>query len=446
MSGKDSPNLPPSRSEHRVATAPPPETDQPIAMPPTAPTPPPRSSKKWAIAGVVGLVAIVGATYGYRAWQFGATHQETDNAYIAADVHPINARVAGTVTQVAVNDNQTVRAGELLVRLDPGDYAMSLEQAQAALATARYQAGVAQANINVVATTAQGQTTQAQGNIAAATARVATAAGAVAEAQAGVPVAVAQLAEVEAALVKARLDYDRFTQLAAAGAVPRTQLDAAKATYDAAIAQRQAVQAQGQQAEAKLAQAQQSLTSTAAQLAATKGTLQQADATTQQTNVNRQQYKVALAAIVQAEAQVKNAQLQLSYTTIAAPTAGQLGNKTVQVGQRVQPGQTLMAVVSSQPWIIANFKETQLAKMQPGQVVEIKIDAFPDRRFTGRIDSLAPASGAKFALLPPDNATGNFTKIVQRVPVKVVFEADSIRELAARLMPGMSATVTVQIP
>ncbi len=450
MPGKDSQNPLLSKPDGGVATAPVPDSSQITAAPTTPattpPTPPRRSMKKWVIGGAVGLVAIVGATYGYRAWQFSRTHQETDNAYVTADVHPINARVAGTVTQVVVNDNQMVQPGELLIKLDPQDYAVSLEQAKAALETARYQAGVAQANINVVATTAQGQTTQAQGNIAAATATVATAEGAVAEAQAGVPVAQAQVAQVEAALVKARLDYDRFTQLAAAGAVPRAQLDAAKATYDAAIAQRQAVQAQAQQAQAKLTQAQQNLSTTAAQLAATRGTLQQADATTQQTNVNRQQYKVALAAIVQAEAQVKNAQLQLSYTTITAPTAGRVGNKTVQIGQRVQPGQTLMSVVSSQPWIVANFKETQLAKMQPGQEVEIKVDAFPSRRFIGRLDSLAPASGAKFALLPPDNATGNFTKIVQRVPVKVVFDPATLQELAPRLTPGMSATVTVQLP
>ena len=447
MSGKDSQNLPLSRSEGRVATVPPSEVSKTTTVPPVIQKPPVSwSIRKLAIGGAVGLGAIIGMLYGYRAWQFAVTHQETDDAYVTADVHPINARVAGTVVQIGVNDNQVVTSGELLVKLDPRDYAVSLEQAKAALETARYQAGVAQANIGVVATTAQGQTTQAQGNIDATVASVATAESIVSEAQAGVPAAQAQLAQVEAALVKAQLDYDRFTQLAQAGAVPRAQLDAAKATYDATLAQRRAIQAQEQQAIARLAQAQQNLTSTTAKLAAIRGTLQQADATTQQADVNRQQYKVALAAIVQAEAQVKNAQLQLSYTTITAPTAGQVGNKTAQVGQRVQPGQTIMSVVSSQPWIIANFKETQLAKMRPGQPVEIKVDTFPDRRFRGRVDSLAPASGAKFALLPPDNATGNFTKIVQRFPVKIVFDPESLQGLPLRLTPGMSATVTVELP
>ena len=174
--------------------------------------------------------------------------------------------------------------------------------------------------------------------------------------------------------------------------------------------------------------------------------MQQADATSQQTEVSRQQYKVAQAAVTQAEVQLKSATLQLSYTVLKAPASGQVGNKTVQVGQRVQPGQTLMSLVQQQPWIVANFKETQLAKMQPGQLVEIKLDAVPGHRFVGRIDSLAPASGAKFALLPPDNATGNFTKIVQRVPIKVVFDADSIRGYESKLTSGMSAAVTVEVP
>jgi membrane fusion protein, multidrug efflux system len=138
--------------------------------------------------------------------------------------------------------------------------------------------------------------------------------------------------------------------------------------------------------------------------------------------------------------------LQLSYTVLKAQATGQIGNKTVQVGQRVQPGQTLMSLVQQQPWIVANFKETQLKKIQPGQKVEIKLDAVPDRVFVGRIDSLAPASGAKFALLPPDNATGNFTKIVQRVPVKVVFDAGSLQGFESKITAGMSAAVTVEVP
>ncbi|BAY50078.1 secretion protein HlyD (plasmid) [Scytonema sp. HK-05] len=411
--------------------------------------PPPKQSfhlpvRKLILIGSLGLGIVAGAIYGYHWWQYAQIHQETDDAYITADIHPVNARIAGTVVQVAVDDNQVVKSGTVLVKLDPRDYQVNLEQAQAALAVAKEQSNVAQANIHVTSTNAAGQTTQAQGNIDAASASIATAQAALSEAQAGVPASQSQLAAVEANLVKAKLDYDRYNKLSKEGAVPRNQFDAAKATYDALVAQRNAAQEQVRQAQARVAQAQENLRNAKAKLASTRGTLQQANATKQQTEVNQRQYKAAIAAIDQAKSQVDNAQLQLSYTTIMAPTAGIVGNKTVQAGQRVQPGQTLMSVVSQKPWIVANFKETQLGRMKSGQQVEIKIDAFPNRLFKGTVNSLSPASGAKFALLPPDNATGNFTKIVQRLPVKVVFDSDSIRGYESQIAPGMSVIVNVE--
>jgi len=173
--------------------------------------------------------------------------------------------------------------------------------------------------------------------------------------------------------------------------------------------------------------------------------LQQAQATGEQTKVSRSQYDAAKAAIGQSEASVKDAQLQLSYTNITAPAAGQIDRKSVEVGQRVQPGNPLMAIVSNDLSVIAKFKETQLANMKPGQKVEIKLDAFGGRKLEGRLDSFSPASGAQFSLLPPDNATGNFTKVVQRIPVKVVFDAESIKGYESRIAPGMSATVNVEL-
>jgi membrane fusion protein, multidrug efflux system len=393
------------------------------------------------LAGAIGIGIL-----GYRWWHFSTIHQETDNAYVAGDINPINARIAGTVISVAVQDNQVVSPGTILIQLDPRDAAIALQQAEAALEVARSQANVAQANIGVVATNAQGQTTQAQGTIDAAAATVSGAESQVIEAQAGIPAAQAQLAQIEAALVKASLDYDRYGRLVQNGAISQQQFEAAKATYDATIAQRDAARELLPQAAAKLVQAQKNLGNSQAKLAGTQGNLQQANATGQQTAVSREQYKAAQATVSQAAAQVKNAELQLSYTVLKAQATGQIGNKTVQVGQRVQPGQTLMSLVQQQPWIVANFKETQLKNIQPGQKVEIKLDAVPDRVFVGRIDSLAPASGAKFALLPPDNATGNFTKIVQRVPVKVVFDAGSLQGFESKITAGMSAAVTVEVP
>lgn len=414
--------------------------------PPLAPPKPSRKpARKGFLLGGLGIVAIAASIFGFRWWQFAAAHQETDDAYVTADIHPVTARIAGTVTDIAVNDNQPVAAKTVLVKLDPRDAQVALQQAQAVLDVAKQQAEVAQATINVTSTNAQGQTTQAEGNIAAADASVSTAQAALSEVEAGVPAARAQLAQVQATLIKARLDYDRYRELAQAGAVPQAQLDAAKANYNALAAQRNAVQEQIRQAQARVAQGRQSLRNAEAKLASTKGTLQQANSAGKQTEVSRRQYQAAIASVAQAQAQVNNAQLQLSYTTIKAAVAGVVANRTVQVGQRVQPGQTLMSVATQQPWIVANFKETQLGKLQPGQEVEIKLDAFRDRTFIGKIDSLSPASGAKFSLLPPDNATGNFTKIVQRLPVKVVFEPASIRGYESRIAPGMSAVVTVTV-
>lgn len=439
----DTPNSasPPNSSASPVPTS---TIAAPPALPPLTQSPR-KPIRRWLLLGALSIGGIAASVYGYRWWQFAKTHQETDDAYVTADIYPINARVNGTVLEVEVQDNQSVKLKTILVKLDPHDSEVALQQAKAALNVAKQQAAVAQANIDVTSTNAQGQTTQAQGNIDAAAASISTVQASLSEAQAGVPAAQAQLAQVDANLTKAKLDYDRYNQLATEGAVPRAQFDAAQATYNALTAQRNATQEQVTQAQARVTQAQETLNNAEAKLASTKGTLQQANSVSQQTNVNRRQYQAALAAIEQAQAQVKTAQLQLSYTIIQAPNDGTIGNKTVQVGQRVQPGQTLMSVVSEKPWVIANFKETQLAKMQPGQAVEIKIDSLPDRTFIGKVDSLSPASGARFALLPPDNATGNFTKIVQRVPVKIVFEPNSIRGYESRISPGMSVIATVEI-
>ena len=411
---------------------------------PSLPIPPHQHSRrKQILFGLLGIGLIAGAIFGYHWWRYASVHESTDDAYVTSYIHPINARINGTVVDVEVDDNQQVSQGTLLVKLDPRDYAVARQRSAAALAAAEQQAAVSQANIGVTATNAVGQTTEAQGNIDAAAAAVSTAQAALAEAQAGVPAAQAQLAQVKANLVKAELDYKRYTALAVEGAVPQEQADTARATYESTLGQYNAISEEIKQAQARVVQAQKNLANAQAKLNSTKGNLQQANATGKQTEVNRRQYKAAQATIAQSQADLKNADLQLSYTSIVAPITGRIGNKTVQVGQRVQPGQTLMSVVQLTPWIVANFKETQLENMQPGQAVEIKVDAFPHHPFRGKVDSLSPASGAKFALLPPDNATGNFTKIVQRIPVKIVFDPESIRGYESRIAPGLSVIVTV---
>jgi len=393
----------------------------------------------------LGLGAVVVGGFGYRWWQYASSHESTDNTIVAGHIHQVSSRINGTVADVLVNDNQLVQKGQLLVKLDPRDYQNKVQQVQASLLAAQRQANAAQASVNLASQNAAASTTQAQGNISSAVATISTAAAAVKEAQAGIPAAQAQVAQAQANLQKAQADYNRYNSLYQQGAVPRQQLDTARAAYQVALAQRNSAQQEVAQAQAKLAQAQEGVTRAQAELATSKGGLQQARAGGVQTQVNRSQYEAAQAAIAQSQANLKDAQLQLAYINITAPSAGRVGRKSVEVGQRVQPGQPLMAIVDNQYWVVANFKETQLEGMQPAQPVEIKLDAFPHHPFIGRVDSISPASGATFALLPPDNATGNFTKIVQRIPVKVVFDPQSIQGYESRIVPGMSAEVSVEV-
>ncbi|OCQ90087.1 secretion protein HlyD [Nostoc sp. MBR 210] len=434
----------------------------------------PRSQKRLPlILAGLGVGAIAAGTFGYNYWQYASSHEETDNATVSGHVHQVSSKIPGTVAQVLVNDNQEVQPGQLLVKLDPRDYESKVQQAAAALANARSQAEAAAANIALTAETTNAKTTQAQGDVSGALSAISTAQAAVKEAQAGIPAAQAdvelaqagipaaqaQVAQANANLQKAETDYNRYNSLYKEGAIARQQLDAAKAAYDVALAQKNAAvqgveQAQAKlasakvgvaQAQSRLAQAQEGVSSAQAKLAASRGGLQQATAGTQDTSVKRSQYEAAKAAIAQAEASLKDAQLQLSYTNITAPSAGRVGKKTVEVGNRIQAGSPLMAIVDNENWVVANFKETQLERMRPGQPVEVKLDAFPHHTFSGKVDSISPASGAQFALLPPDNATGNFTKVVQRIPVKIVLDQKSIQGYDSRITPGMSAEVSVEV-
>ncbi|MEH2396432.1 HlyD family secretion protein [Nostoc sp.] len=437
------------------------------------PAKPKRKKPTGLILAGLGVGAIAAGTFGLHYWQYASTHQETDNATVAGNIHQVSTRIPGTVSEVLVNDNQLVQPGQLLVKLDPRDYESQVQQAAAALENARGQAQAAQANIALTSQTTTGKTSQAQGDVSGAVAAISTAQAAVQEAQAGIPAAQAevrlaqagipaaqaQVAQANANLENAQADYNRYNQLYKTGAIARQQLDAAKATYNVATAQKNAAiqgveQAQAKLASAKvgvakaqsqLAQAQENVTNAQAKLAASKGGLQQATAGGQDTTVKRGQYEAAKAAIAQSEASLKDAQLQLSYTNVTAPSAGRVGRKNVEIGNRVAAGAPLMAIVDNNYWVVANFKETQLEKMRPGEPVEIKLDTFPHHTFIGRVDSVSPASGAQFALLPPDNATGNFTKIVQRIPVKIVFDQKSIQGYESRITPGMSAEVAVEV-
>ena len=393
----------------------------------------------WGGFVVLALLLVVGVRY--LIWS--AHHEMTDDAYLAGHVHPISARVADTVEQVLIKDNEHVTEGQTLVILDPNDYKVKFDHAKAALEAARREAETAQAAIRATSQSATAQTTEAQGSIGAARASIEASKAAVTAAEAGVPRAQAQLNEANATLQREEADLHRYEDLYAKEQVPKQTLDHERASYQVAVAGRAAAQEQVNQARARLIAAQQDVVRAEAQLSKSQGGLQSAQATRLETRVREGQFETAQAAITQAATALEDAKLQLSYTIIKAPVSGRVGKKSVEAGQRVQVGQPLMAIVEDQPWVVANFKETQLEKMRAGQRVEVEIDSFPKHKFLGHVDSLAPGSGNEFALLPPDNATGNFTKIVQRIPVKIVLDQDSTHGYEGLISPGMSAVVTV---
>jgi membrane fusion protein (multidrug efflux system) len=401
-----------------------------------------RKKKSLLIWGGVAVLALL-IVFGVRYIIWSAHHETTDDAYLAGHLHPVSARITDTVLRVLIDDNQHVVEGQTLVILDPNDYKVRFDQAQAALDEAARQVQTADAAIHTTSQSATAQTTQALGSIGEAKASIQASKAAVMAAEAGVPRAKAQLQEASATFDRERSDLVRYQDLYTKEQVSKQTLDHQRASYQVAVAAQAAAQEQLRQAQAQLISVQQGVTRAEAQLTNAEGGPQSAKATRLETRVRQGQFATAQAAMAQAEASLENAKLQLSYTVIKAPVSGRIGRKSVEAGQRVQIGQPLMAVVEDRPWVLANFKETQLAKMRAGQRVEVKIDTFPKHKFYGRVDSLAPGSGNEFALLPPDNATGNFTKIVQRIPVKVVLDEDSLRGYENLLSPGMSSIVTV---
>lgn len=422
----------------------PPELDVPEHVP--AAIVPRRNWLKPLLIGVSSVLVLAFAgVHGYNWFHYMTTHQETDDAYITGHLHQVSTRVNGTVEKVLVDDNEHVKAGQLLVLLDPHDFQVKVDQMLANLEQAERQAKAAQTSISYQDTTAQGQDINARGSIANALATISRSQAAVKEARAGIAAAQADLESKDAELDRALLDYKRYDALEKQGAISTSQRDSAKRDYLVAQGQRDAARQAIAEATSRLQQANDSVNAGKAQLTQAEGQLHLARASALQTRVTENQFDTELAAVARAKAALEEARLNLSYTSIVAPTSGRVGKKSVEEGMRVEPGQPLMTIVSDDLWVVANYKETQLKSMHEGQPVEIDIDSFPDHKFKGRVLSFSPASGASFAVLPSDNATGNFTKIVQRLPVKIVFDRDSIRGYENRLAPGLSVITKVEV-
>jgi len=404
-----------------------------------------RRRPRWILPVVLVVALIVGGPFGYKWWREMISTESTDNATIQGSVVSISSRISGTVVGVDVSDNQKVKKGDILVRLDRSDLQVALNQAQAALELAISQAEAARVGVDQSATQASAQSTQAEGQFSLATTSIDVARAAVEAARTGILSAEAKLAQAQTQCDQAREDYERYVTLAEQGVIPQQQLDHAESAYKIAQAALESAQNDVALAQSKLQQAELNVDIAKAQQLQSEGAVQGARATAEQTDVRQKQYDAALAQVDVARAAAETAQLQLSYTTISAPSDGRLGRVSVQVGQRISTGQPLLALVLPDIWVVANFKETQMDRIRPGLPVDIRVDAYPGKVFPGRVDSLSPASGATFALLPPENATGNFTKVVQRIPVKIVFDPGTLAGYEELLEPGMSVVVKVRI-
>jgi len=339
----------------------------------------PQKKKKIIFPVILALVLIGALIFTVKEYLYYQNHETTDDAQIDADISPVVARVSGYVNEIRFQDNQFVRAGDTLVVLDDRDYKIKLQQAIAALTSARQSVNVSQSNVS--------------------------------EARTGITTAEANVEAAKVQVWKTTEDFNRYQNLYNDHAITKAQFDDAKAAKDAAEAQQAVAQSQ-------------------------------VPVQTKRVSTNQTQVGATASNLATHQSDIDYARLQLTYTVIIAPVNGIISKRSIQIGQLVQGGQTLFSIVhDSNMYVTANFKETQMGSLKIGDKVDIEVDAFSGKTIPGMIQSFSGATGAKFSLLPPDNATGNFVKVVQRIPVKITLQADS--SVMDRLRPGMSVSVVV---
>ena len=354
-----------------------------------------KTNKKFIL--IFTILILVGGTYGVYKYVHSRSHETTDDAQIEKNMNPIIPRVTGYITKVYIKDNDFVKKGDTLFTIDNNDYMVKLADATAAL-------------------------TAAEGSYAAAKADIASASANIAVSDANVQSAGGNIETAKIRLTRATNDFERYNNLFKNHSITKQQ-------YEQSLATKQEAESQ-----LRILQQQQ------------KASSYQKSVIVAKSAVSNKQTEVAAANVKRAQAMVDAAKLNLSYTAITASVDGEVSKVGIQPGQLVQSGQSLFYIInSSEAWVIANFKETQLNKMVVGQKVTIKVDAYPDTQFEGTITSFSPATGARFSLLPPDNATGNFVKTIQRLPVKISLNANNDAEKVKLLRPGMNADVDVHL-
>ncbi len=354
-----------------------------------------QTNKKFIL--IFSVLILLGGTYGVYKYMHSLAHETTDDAQIEKNMNPIIPRVSGYITKVFVKDNQYVKKGDTLFTIDNRDYIIKVEEAKAALVGAEQGYAVSKADIGT-----------AQANVSVSDANVQSASG--------------NIETAKIRLNRAVNDYERYNNLYKNHSITKQQFEQAEATK---------LEAQSQ---LRILQEQQNASNYQKTVASSKS------------NVSSKQAEVSAANIKRAQAVLDAAKLNLNYTVVTASIDGQVSKIAIQPGQFIQPGQSLFYIINNQEvWVIANFKETQLSKMVEGQKVTVKADAFPDTDFSGTITSFSPATGARFSILPPDNATGNFVKTIQRLPVKISLDATNEAAKIKLLRPGMNVDVDVHI-
>jgi membrane fusion protein (multidrug efflux system) len=404
----------------------------------TKPPPPARKpATKWILLGVVLVLAVAGVWY----WHATAGRVSTDDAEVDGHIAPVAAKVSGNVLEVLVSDNQQVKKGEVLVRIDPRDYQAKVDLARATLQYAQSQLGGADITVPLTRDVTVSSTTQADAQVQSAEADLAKATSEHQRAAgADISFARANVDASQATWERAKADLERMRPLAEKSEISKLQFDsyvaAARVAESQLAAAREKLSAAIEDAETK----KDALAGAQAKVSQAQAAVLQARANQKQIGVQSARAASAGAAVVQARADLESAELQLSYTVIVAPLDGMVTRKSVEPGQILQPGQSLMVIVPlNDIWVTANFKETQLRDVHPGQKAEVSVD-MSGRSFRGHVDSIAASTGARMSLLPPENATGNFVKVVQRIPVKIVLDplpADAI------LRPGMNVDATI---
>ncbi|MBV9497408.1 MAG: HlyD family secretion protein, partial [Acidobacteria bacterium] len=355
------------------------------------------------LGGAVGALVLIYLVYTLLT----RGKESTDDAQVAADVVPVAARVGGQIVNVYIKENQVVHKGDPMVDIDPQDAQVRVAQAQGELDTAIAQASAADARVSIAQANARGALTAAQAGVQSSRQSVGSQASAVAEAR-------ASLDRARANAEKAANDWKRASDLGAKGDISRSQVDAARAANEAA-------QADVASASAKVSQAENARQALEAQVVQAQGKLQQSEPVSAQVAAAEAEARLAHARVATVTAALNASKLSLSYTKVVAPADGIASRLSIHTGSLVAAGQPLVQIVPRQTYVIANFKETQMREIRPGNEVEIKIDSLGRREFKGKVDSFSGGTGATFSLLPPDNASGNFVKVVQRVPVKVTW-------------------------